>query len=103
MGVGTACDISACSFGTASSVAVSVTDGAGNLLAADSVSYAVDGEDRGACEALDLEGSEWICGRDETGDFVITVEIGGELFEESATVLDLGDGCIASAFVEVSV
>lgn len=98
------CESTQCKVGEVSSVTVSVYDAQGRPLAPDLVTYAVDGEDGGECEALDASGTEFTCGVEETGSFVITVESGGVVFQKAVDVGLADDGChVSGEFVEVTV
>lgn len=57
------------------SVNLTVVDAAGAALPDAQVTYAVDGEDLGACEQL--EGAAWGCGVEVAGEFVITTTLAG--------------------------
>ncbi|MFT5456167.1 MAG: hypothetical protein ACI9K2_002652 [Myxococcota bacterium] len=97
------CESTQCKVGEVASVTVSVFDAAGDPLAADDVTYTVDGEPGGACDPLDAEGTEFTCGLEEPGTFVITVAAGGGSVEETIDVGMAADGChVQGEFVDVT-
>ena len=96
------CESTQCKVGEVASVTVSVFDASGAPQIADVVTYTVDGEDRGECEPLDEAGTEFTCGVEESGAFVITVEVGGFLFNEAVEVGMAADGChVQGEFIEI--
>lgn len=87
--------------GAASSVTVSVFDASGNAYPPDDVTYSVDGGSERSCDDLG-DGTEFVCGWDETGDFTITVYDGGMTWTEQVEVGSSFDGCHAqSEFVDI--
>jgi hypothetical protein len=100
-----ACDtMPGCEFSTVASVTVSVVDPSGVPVAPESVTFSVDGSADAACESLGVDGSEFICGWEVDGDFVITVAYLGDQFSDAVTVGMSLDGChVQSEFVEIEV
>jgi hypothetical protein len=96
-----ACEPSLCKSSDNSSVTVSVYDSDGDAQAPDEVEYAVDGAQREACESLGGDGSEFICGYEESGSIEVFVSHGGTEYTETVEVgMDL-DGChVKSEFLE---
>ncbi len=97
------CESTQCKVGEVASVTVSVYDASGAPQFADSVTYTVDGEEGGDCEPLDEAGTEFTCGLEEPGDFVITVEVGGIMFNGAVEVGMAADGChVQGEFLEIT-
>ena len=65
-----------CSMEARSSVNVSITGPGGVAPEGTSVQYSVDGGAFGDCTAMD---SDWVCGWEEAGDFVIEISAPGHL------------------------
>ncbi len=70
------------------SVSLTVVDAADNAVPTATVTYTVDGEDRGACEQL--EGAAFACGIEEAGDFVVTVAAEGFVTESASLTVPQG-------------
>lgn len=106
LAVALGCDVLAaggCDMSAASSVTVSVVDSAGSLISADDVTYEVDGLAEVSCDPLDGSGQEWVCGYEETGDFLIRAYVGGGVFDASISVGMRPDGChVDSQFIEIT-
>jgi hypothetical protein len=107
IGTSIGCDVlpaPACDSSAFSSVTVSVVDSGGFLVSADDVTYEVDGLDEVSCDPLDGSGQEWVCGYEETGDFLIRVYVGSEVYDASLSVGMRPDGChVDSQFIDVTV
>ena len=90
-----------CDDSARSSVTVSIVDASGALYAPERVTYAVDDSDETDCEDLG-DGTEFVCGWEETGRFTIRVYEGENSVSESTSVTLTEDGChVESVFLEV--
>lgn len=92
----------ACTTLAAASVSLTVVDDAGVPIPDATVTYAVDGVDKGACEAWPSGG--WVCGFEQTGHFVVTVASEGFVTgtAEADLVMD-ADGChVVGQAIEVA-
>jgi len=94
---GVVCDTSA-----AHSVTVSVFDASGEPYAPEDVTYSVDGGPEQSCDPISA-GTEFLCGLEEVGHFVIRVFDGGAVVAEESLDVDMdATGChVDSEFVEV--
>ncbi|TNE85040.1 MAG: hypothetical protein EP330_26925 [Deltaproteobacteria bacterium] len=93
-----------CDTSAASSVTVSVVDGTGNLTPADDVTYDVDNLGEVGCDPLDADGYEWVCGYEETGEFLILAYVGSSVYDATVSVGMRADGChVESQFIDITV
>ena len=99
------CDVvSSCDNVAVGSVTVSVVDSAGNPVAPESVVYSVDGSEDADCESLGGDGSEFVCGWEEDGEFDISVSTATADYSAQTTVALSLDGChVQGEFVTVVV
>lgn len=97
-----ACEEVDCDTSAAYSVTVSVFDAAGEPYAPEDVTYTVDGSAEGPCDPIS-DGTEFLCGVEEVGTFVITVYDAGQIAVEETVEVDLDpSGChVESTFLDV--
>ena len=97
------CESTQCKIGDVASVTVSVFDASGAPLSPDALTYAVDGEDGGDCEPLDAGSTEFTCGLEEPGSFVVTAEVDGYYFSGAVEVELAADEChVVGEFIEIT-
>ncbi len=82
----------ACTTESRSSVTVNVVDAAGAVVKDAVVTFTVDG---GAVETCDSfpDATDYTCGRDRKGKFIITATKGADTKTETVTITTTTDGC----------
>lgn len=87
-----------CTLEARSSVSITVVDEAGEIIDDATVTFAVDQEERGACERI---GDTWACGWEEEGYFLIEATAPG--YGTTVTVVEVGgDEChVATEEIEL--